>query len=104
MNVAQLNLSLYGTRDAAMNWAKTFTDFLVTQGFVTGKASPCNFIHAARDIAMTVHGGDFTCSASEDDLAWAKRTMEGKFEIKSEVPGPGPQHARQIRVLTRVIP
>jgi hypothetical protein len=29
VNVAQLILSLYGTRDAAMNWANTFTDFLV---------------------------------------------------------------------------
>ena len=29
--------------------------------------------------------------------------MEDKFEIKSEVPGPAPQHAKQIRVLNRVI-
>ena len=27
--VARLNLSLYGTRDAAMNWAKKFTNVLV---------------------------------------------------------------------------
>ena len=52
---------------------------------------------------MTVHGDDFTCSAGEADLAWAKRTMEGKFEITSEVFGPWPQHAKQIRVLNRVI-
>ena len=31
--VARLNLSLYGTRDAAQNWAKEFTTFLEECGF-----------------------------------------------------------------------
>ena len=36
LRVGKLNLSLYGTRDAAMNWAKKFTDVLVGAGFVKG--------------------------------------------------------------------
>ena len=40
LNVAQINVSLHGTHDAAMNWSATYTDFLVSIGFNTGKASP----------------------------------------------------------------
>ena len=39
--VARLNLSLYGTRDVAQNWAKEYTTFLEECGFKTGLASPC---------------------------------------------------------------
>ena len=46
--VARLNLSLYGTRDAAMNWAKTCSEVMVKCVFVTGQASPCNFYHRER--------------------------------------------------------
>jgi hypothetical protein len=46
--VGKLNLSLYGTRDAAMNWAAEYTHTLVSNGFITGKASPCNFYNPER--------------------------------------------------------
>ena len=58
--VAKLNLSLYGTRDAARNWAEKFTSVMVKMGFVRGMASPCNFFHPKRKISTTVHGDDFT--------------------------------------------
>ena len=47
-NVATLNLSLYGTRDAAQNWAREYTRFLRECGFVAGLASPCNGRHSLR--------------------------------------------------------
>ena len=40
--VAQLNVSLYGTRDAAQNLTKTYTEFLVGIGFKVGKGCACN--------------------------------------------------------------
>ena len=43
--VAQLNLSLYGTRDAAQNWEHAYINFMVDVGFVNGVASPCVFYH-----------------------------------------------------------
>ncbi len=51
--VGKLNLSLYGTRDAAMNWAKTYTDVMVALGFTVGRSNPCNFYHEKRGIACT---------------------------------------------------
>ena len=60
MRVGALKLSFYGTRDAALNWSKTYTGLLKDIGFTVGKASPCNFHHPVRGISVTVHGDDFT--------------------------------------------
>ena len=54
--VGQVNLSLHGTRDAAMNWAHTYTEFLEECGFLKGRASPCNFFHPTKCISTAVHG------------------------------------------------
>ena len=37
--VGRLQISLYGTRDAAQSWAATYTKFLVKIGFQRGRAS-----------------------------------------------------------------
>ena len=68
--VARLNLSLYGTRDAAMNWTRAYTEVLKENCFVVGKANPCNVYHPERQISMTVHGDDFTSTGRERDLKW----------------------------------
>ena len=50
--------SLYGTRDAAANWADKYTDVLLGLGFSKGDSSPCTFFHVERSIRLTVHGDD----------------------------------------------
>ena len=70
--VARLNLSLYGTRDAAQNWAKEYTTFLEECGFKTGLASPCNCEHMNRELKPTVHGDDFTVTGPMADLQWVQ--------------------------------
>ena len=101
--VGQLNLSLYGTRDAALNWSKTYSDALRTLGFTKGRASPCNFFHPSRRISVTVHGDDFTSTGQEVDLRWLDRQLRTKFDVKTEFLGPGESHAKQVRVLNRVL-
>ena len=100
--VAKLRLSLYGTRDAALNWANTYTEFLEKQGFTRGRGCSCNFSHP-RGIIMTVHGDDFTSSASTKNLEWLKRKFEEKFEVTAKLLGPEVGQEREIRVLNRVI-
>ena len=103
-NVGVLNLSLYGTRDAAMNWTATYTKFLNQCGFSTGSCSPCNFHHPHREMAITVHGDDFTCSGTEENLMWLEARMKAKFEIKCEILGPSlERHKQEIRILNRVL-
>ena len=40
-----LSYSMYGTRDAAQNWASEYADMLVSVGFLQGKAYPRVFHH-----------------------------------------------------------
>jgi hypothetical protein len=79
--VAKLNLSLYGTRDAAKNWTQTYNAFLGRLGFDTGKGSTCNFCDPSRQIAMTVHGYDFTACGSDEDLAWLSARFKEEYEV-----------------------
>ena len=52
---------------------------------------------------MTVHGDDFTAAGPEDGLEAFKRTLENKYEIKTDILGPGATHKKDIRVLNRVL-
>ena len=40
-NVGHLQMSLYGTRDAAMNWQKEVAKEMTKWGFVRGRYNPC---------------------------------------------------------------
>ena len=39
----KLSYSMYGTRDAAQNWAKEYADMMANIGCIQGRASPCAF-------------------------------------------------------------
>ena len=101
--VAQLNLSLYGTRDAAQNWTKEYTRLLQSAGFTAGKVSPCNFYHKERGMALIVHGDDFTVSGPEGDLVWLRDYLAVSWEIKATSLGPESHQAQEISVLNRRI-
>ena len=55
----RLNLSMYGTRDAAQNWVEEYSQKLLEIGFTQGKASPCVFHHEGRAIRTDVHGDGY---------------------------------------------
>ena len=52
---------------------------------------------------MTVRGDDFTACWSDEDLAWLSARFEEKFEVKIQILGPGAKHAREVRILNRVV-
>ena len=101
--VGQLNLSLYGTRDAALNWTKTYTQFMLECGFEVGRGSPCNFVHRGRGVVLTVHGDDFTSTGTTRDLAWLQKCFEKRFEVTTTVLGPEEGQSREVRILNRII-
>ena len=100
--IAQLNMSLYGTRDAAQNWAYEYTQYLKSLGFEVGRASPCNFRHVNRDINLTVHGDDFVIVGAEEQLKWFGDKMKLKYELKMETLGPGEGQVQEIKILNRI--
>ena len=101
--VGRLELSLYGTRDAAQNWSEEYTTSLKSWGFKVGRSSPCNFCHKERDIQMTVHGDDFAATASTVQLEWLKSKMKSKYDIKMDILGPEEGQEKEVKILSRVI-
>ena len=99
--VGRLNLSLYGTRDAAQNWTRENTEFLESIGSRSGLASPRNFFHKQKELFLTVHGDDFTITGRMEALSWIRREMENTFGITAIVLGPDEGMENEIRVLNR---
>ena len=88
----KLNYSMYGTRDAAQNWAKEYAEMLISIGFTQGKASPCVFHHKTRAIRTFVHGDDYVSTARPQQLKWLKESLEQKYQIKTQWLGPGKEY------------
>lgn len=68
-----------------------------------GTALARNFFHPVGDVAVTVHGDVFTASGPEDGLEVFKKAVEDKYEVKTDILGPGTTHKKNIRVLNRLI-
>ena len=101
--VGKVGLSLYGTRDAAINWAIEYTGFMESTGFVKGASSPWNFWHAGYDLNVMVHGDDFIFTVPLSSIKWFQMKMRGKYEINTEIIGPEAGCVKEINVLGRII-
>lgn len=85
-----LKKSLYGTRDAALNWSLEYTRVLLQVGFAKAASSPCTFYHAERTISTAVHGDVFVSEGSLKELQWMGRRLKAVFELKTDIMGAGP--------------
>jgi hypothetical protein len=102
--VAKLLRHMYGTRMAADGWQEEYSSFLVSLGFRQGDAYPNVSHHLAKSIVTSVHGGDFTSSGPADALDWLEAAIAERYEITVEPRmGPGPNDAKEGRVLNRII-
>ena len=98
-----LEKSLYGTRDAALNWAEAYTQALTDLGFAKGEANPCSFVNAKRGMETVVHGDDFLSIGSEEDLLWFDSEMAKRFKVKTLLMGAKEHHVKQARFLNRIV-
>ena len=99
----RLNFSMYGTRDAAQNWANEYADMLISVGFVQGRASPCVFYRKEPAIRTFVHGDDYVSTAMPKQLQWLKEQLERKYQIKTQWLGPGAEYLHEVRIFNRVV-
>ena len=102
-NCGELQVSMYGTRQAAQNWQHCVTQLMESNGFTSARSSPCMFWHEARDIACMVHGDDFFSTGRDRDLRWLQKKIEAAFEIKTTVVGPESGDQKQAKVLNRTV-
>ena len=98
-----LRLSMYGTRDAAQNWYKEYSQQLIKAGFIQRIASPCTFYNPDRNMRTYVHGGDYVSTGLPKDLEWMRKELEKKYQVKTQILGPHEGQQRQITILNRIV-
>ena len=102
-NVGLLEMSLYGTRDAARNWSNTVEEHLKRIGFEQGKASGNIYYHKRRKLSTLVHGDDYVTVGSEENAQWLKEELEKVYEIKTSMVGRRYGLEKEVRVLNRIM-
>ena len=73
---------MYGTRDAGSIWEDAYRSALEAMSFESGVASPCCFVHRARNLSVVVHGDDFAALGTDLELDWYETELACHFEIK----------------------
>ena len=59
--VGKLKASLYGTRDASMNWQEEVSKCMMRWGFKVRRYNPCMYYNPIREMRCLLHGDDFVC-------------------------------------------
>ena len=79
----KLNVSLYGTRDAARNWGEKYVKALSELGFVVGKSSPFLFWNEKRDLRSAINEDGITTVDDDATLSWFEQALGRKLEEKA---------------------
>ena len=79
--VGRLKRSLYGTRDAPLNWELTIRKIMMKLGFTQGKSNPCIYYHQKRDLRTVVHGDDFTTAGSYENIKWLHESLGKEWMV-----------------------
>jgi hypothetical protein len=81
-----------------------YTQVLEGVGFTAGASNPCVFHHHSRDIAIVVHGDDFTSLGTDAELDWYEAELQKSFEVKIRGRlGEGCTGPQEIRILNRIV-
>ena len=99
----KLLMSMYDTRDAALNWAIEYCDTLKAAGYVQGKGNPCLFFNEGIGVAVMVHGDDFIGVGPDKHLDNLKSTLENKYKLKIERLGKREGEKLEIRILNKIV-
>lgn len=102
--VGHLQMSLYGTRDAAMNWQEEVARQMRAWGFRRGSYNPCLYFHKGWNVKTLVNGDDFVSVGRREDVAKFAALLEKRFGVMQSVIGRGGgDEQREGRILNRVV-
>ena len=94
----RLNVSMYGTRDAARNWAEEYVETLKKAGFKRGVTNPCLFWNPITDVSIMVHGGDFVAVGTDQFVDQTTKSLKEKYKLKVEKLGDGEDEVREVKI------
>jgi hypothetical protein len=99
----KLKMSMYGTRDAALNWSLEYAETLRAGGYVQGKSNPCLFHNSKLGVSVMVHGDDFVAVGPRKHLVETRSTLESKYKLKVETLGNEKGDSSELRILNKVV-
>ena len=94
---------MYGTRGAAQNLYKEYSNHLIQIGFHQGQASPCTFYNEENGIRTYVHGDDYVSTGMPESRQWLRKELEKKSTVKAQTLGPGNEDQKQIKIPNRIV-
>eukprot|EP00959_Pyramimonas_sp_CCMP1952_P248416 5192539-Pyramimonas_sp.AAC.1 len=101
---ALLLKSMYGTRDAAANFADKVMEVLSDMGFKIGVFCPCLRRREEKDILLFYHGDDFVSEGEGDSLEWFKVELSKRLLVKvSGVLGWDNNDEKERALLNRIV-
>ena len=98
--VGHLRMSLYGTRDAAMNWQDEVAKEMRKWGFTRGQYNPCLYYHRQRNIRTFLHGDDFATVGTREGYSGSKPHLKAgsRSKLNASVLELWPESGRRWRV------
>ena len=85
--VGILQMSLYGTRDAAVNFQREVTKLMTKLGFAQAKYNASLFYHARTKVAVMVHGDDFVATGKRHHVQEFRKAIADRFTVKDKLIG-----------------
>ena len=101
--VGWLQMSLYGTRDAAANFQEEVKKMMRGAGFIVSRYNPAMFYHPGKGLRVLVHGDDFISVGKQKDVEWFRGALRGRFEVSTKIVGLEEGQIREARVLNRIV-
>ena len=104
--VGRLLRSMYGCRDAGVNWEITICRVMIAIGFVQGRASPCIYRHLEKQLREWVHGDDSVPLGYIVNVRWFLVKLQEFWVFTNRgILGPPGYHdcVQSIRVLGRIV-
>ena len=83
----RLIMTMYGTRDAALNWAEAYTATLTELGYTRGIANPCLYYNHKTKVSILVHGDYFVGVGCSKDIYKLQAGLAKVYKSKSDVIG-----------------
>ena len=104
--VGRLLRSMYGSRDAGVNWEFAICQVMIAIGCMQGRASPCIYRHLEKQLRVWVHGDDFVPLGYIVNVRWLfVKLQEFWFVTNRGILGPPGYHecVQSTRVLARTV-
>ena len=99
----RFDVSMYGTRDAALNCAEEYSETLKKAGFRRGVANTCVFWHPQKDTSVMVHGDDCVAVGESERLDSITKPLSDKYKIKVERLGTGDGDVSEVKFLNEIV-